>query len=123
MNPEQIAILNTLLRKPTWMFTADQQRFLITLATKLRYTNLTRCESIALERIAFAVIEGPLPEHDPGIVNTWGEYNVAPGRDSGCVGGPGGTRPPGTGDGNDVPDGDAPQFTRPNPKAPIRIVP
>ena len=123
MNPEQIAILNTLVREPTRKFTADEQRFLILLATKLRHTNLTRRESMALERIAFAIIEGPLPERDPGIVNAWGEHDVTPEPDMGYVGGPGGTRPPGTGDGNDVPDRDAPQSAAPDPTSPIGKVP
>ena len=99
MTPEQVAILDTLLREDPKGFEKDQQQFLVMLAKKLRHTILSRIESMALEAIGFDHIEGRLPEKSPGAVNSWGHHDVTPEPNQGYIGGPGGKRPPGTGDG------------------------
>lgn len=106
----QIRYLNHLLHTPVeWgLFNKRERDFLVLLSTKLRYITITRREGMALEKIAMRIVgRDPKPDDDPGIPATWNHLDVTPEPETKHVGGPGGTRPDGTGDGNeDVPDRD-----------------
>lgn len=106
MNAEQTAILNSLLRMRYLAFTTKEAAWLILLSQRLRYTQLTRNESLTLQEMSDRLLPRD-PDHDPGMPDDFGGFVIAPiqsPRDA-PAGGPGGERPPGTGDGNsDLPD-------------------
>ncbi len=106
MTTEQVTIVNALLRASPRRFTIREKEFLVLLSTKLRYIILSRLEGMALQEMADRLIDGG-PARDPGPVDDFDGYNVRPEPETEHEGGPGGTRPPGTGDGNDVPDKNA----------------
>lgn len=106
MTEEQVTRLNALLHEPARRFTAREKEFLIVLSTKLRYIILSRLECMALQEMADRLIDAG-PTRDPGPVDSFDGYDVRPEPETEHEGGPGGTRPPGTGDGNDVPDKNA----------------
>ncbi len=106
MNNEQESMLNGLLRRPKLRYTLSEQEFLVKLATKLRHTILSRTEGRALD-LLWRTVFNAYPTVDPGRIDTWEGTDVRPERETPDEGGPGGTRPPGTGDGSDVPDTEA----------------
>ncbi len=102
MTPRQLAILNSLLRLRPDQFTDREKTFLVQLSTKLRYILVTRREGVALAKLG-EVLLGRDVAIDPGNPNTFDGVDVRPEPETEHAGGPSGTRPPGTGDGNDVP--------------------
>lgn len=106
MTRMQISILNHLLRMPKARFGTNEQDFLVLLSTKLRYILITRQEGMALSKIGN--LYGVLTRDsilDPGIPRDWEGTKIEPEPETDHAGGPGGTRPDGTGTGLDpVPD-------------------
>lgn len=95
----QVWYLNHLLGLPPDRFTERERAFLVLLSTKLRYTVIKRQESQALEALAHRMLGGGDPTYDPGIPNTFNGIDVRPEPETEHTGGPGGTRPAGTGNG------------------------
>lgn len=123
MTPEQVSILNNLLHLPQRRFTEAERAFVVLLSTKLRYILITRKESRALGNLGLRLLERD-PVNDPGIPVDFEGIDITPEPETAHVGGPGGTRPDGSGDGRDpIPGMDDPIQTYGEPAKAPRTAP
>jgi hypothetical protein len=102
MTREEQFVLNSLLHQNPEYFTRKEIAFLVILSRYMRFAILSRTESIALQNLGDNLLDD-FPSHDcgnPSLFDNIGTSSITD-FESDRIGGPGGERPLGSGDGND----------------------